>query len=436
MAKSKSKAIVMTADGAGGMTKLEDRRFEPPADWPITFNLPGDQADTWLKYFYSECEAREWSIATFGQMEARENSGSITVSDRREPNRPRLAVVWERKRNGPMHVRVRPLGAPEFVLADAQQMLRRTSERFQSGAKESFFWHGQISYEDGLPWLGELWLDDTLRLGPPLRQDETALIGPRFVMVDTLVEGVGRSDSRPAFGNHLQALSAFLSLVTGWGFKIPQTGRAWTFKEGAIDCEVRNLGYVEKEIPKEMPIRGRCRSMPLRPVSRPNFSQRGIFPDDRELTLPADVEDLWAKYCLLTEDKRRQFLQAAAKWQEALTQVGNRSTLRFALMVVACEALKPTGREFRDCNIYQIVKVLLGDPVAERLREDWFRPQDVRNAHLHLGEFRGSEFIERLIWSSYYDPTFDHARWELAPIVQEAIIEWLRRSGTFTMPVI
>jgi hypothetical protein len=435
MAKMKSKAIVMTADGAGGMTKLEDRRFERPGDWPITFQLPGDQADTWFKYFFSECETREWSSATFGQMEARENSGSITVSDR-QANQPRLAVVWERKRNGPMVVRARPLGAPEFALSDAQQMLCRINERFRSGAKELFFCHGQITYQDGLPWRGELWLDNTLRLSPPSRQDETALIGPRVVIVDALVEGVSRSDSSAAFGKQLEELSAFLSLVTGWGFQIAQPARAWTFKEGPLDCDVRQLGYIEQEIPKEMPGQGTCRSMPLRPISRPNFSPRGIFPDDTELRLPADVMELWAAYSGLTEDKRRQFLQAAAKWQEALTQVGNRSTLRFALMVVACEALKPDGPAFRDCNIYHVVKALLGGPVAERLREDWFRPQDVRNAHLHLGQFRGSEFVERAITSSYYDPTFDQARFALALIVQETMVEWLRRRGTFTVPIV
>jgi hypothetical protein len=35
--------------------------------------------------------------------------------------------------------------------------------------------------------------------------------------------------------------------------------------------------------------------------------------------------------------------------------------------------------------------------------------------------------------SSYYDPTFTQARDELALITHAAIIEWLRRRGTFTM---
>jgi hypothetical protein len=48
MAKTKPRAAIMVADGAGGMTKIEDRRFET-GDWPIQFQVPeGDQADTWM----------------------------------------------------------------------------------------------------------------------------------------------------------------------------------------------------------------------------------------------------------------------------------------------------------------------------------------------------------------------------------------------------
>jgi hypothetical protein len=174
--------------------------------------------------------------------------------------------------------------------------------------------------------------------------------------------------------------------------------------------------------------------MPLRPVTRPDFSHRGDG-SATEISLPQDAADLWAAYRALTADKREQFLQAAAKWQEALTW-HERSTLSFALMVVACEALKPADRRFKQHNIYDVVAALLGDATAQRLREHWFRPQDVRHAHLHRGEFRGSEFVLSAIMSSYQDPTFGQAWRALAPITREAIIEWLRRGGTFTMPPI
>jgi len=68
------------------------------------------------------------------------------------------------------------------------------------------------------------------------------------------------------------------------------------------------------------------------------------------------------------------------------------------------------------------------------LKEQWFRPQTVRSAYLHKGELRGSEFAQHSIMSSFQDPTFDQALTELWKITLAAVIEWLRRGGTFTMP--
>jgi hypothetical protein len=102
-------------------------------------------------------------------------------------------------------------------------------------------------------------------------------------------------------------------------------------------------------------------------------------------------------------------------------------------MVAACEALKPRDPQFRDHNIYHVVDALLGKTITNQMQEQWFRPQDVRSAHLHRGEFRGSEFIQHAMMSSFQDPTFDEACRVLYQIVQAAIIEWLRRGGIFTM---
>jgi len=247
------------------------------------------------------------------------------------------------------------------------------------------------------------------------------------------VKCVGPRDAPWAFTKQLDELSAFLSVVMGTAVQIPEHGRVWTwaYPNGAADCAVRQRGYYEQENPQEMPVRRACHSVPLRQVRRPDFSLRGIDGSAKEVSLPDDIGELWEAYRTLTEDQQRQFLQAAAKWQEALMYWRERSTLSYALMVVACESLKPVERQYRDHNIYQIVEALLGTTNADRLREH--RPQDVRNAHLHSGEFRDSEFVELAIMSSYQDPTFDQARRSLARITQEAIIEWLRRRGVFTM---
>jgi hypothetical protein len=434
MPKAKAKATVMTADGSGGLAKVQDRRFEQ-GDWPIRFEVPNEQAGTWLRYFNAECERRGWNNSSFGQMEARENSGSVTVNTG-GADKPSLAVVWERKRDRPMHLRARSGGMPEFPLAEAQELFGRVNDRCRSGATESIYRRGLLEY-DGLPWCGELWLDDTLRLGPPSRQDETALLGPRVILVDAFVDCVGRSDAIWVFDKNLRELSVFLSVVVGTAIRIPEQGRTWTWTsttDGTAECAARNVGYWEQHNPSEMPARNAGRAMPLRPVTRPDFSERGIDITTTEMLLPADVADLWMAYCALTEDRRQQFLQAGAKWQEALTQRRDGNTLSFALMVVACESLKPEDRKFREHNIYHIIEALLGKSNAERLRAPWFRPQDVRNVHLHRGEFLSSEFVQVEIMSSYRDPTFDQARRALAPITQEAIVEWLRRRGVFTMP--
>jgi hypothetical protein len=120
-------------------------------------------------------------------------------------------------------------------------------------------------------------------------------------------------------------------------------------------------------------------------------------------------------------------------WQLALSLGHEFETARFAWMVAACEVLKPPGPQFRDHNIYHVVEALLGKPTADLLQEQWFRPQDVRNAHLHRGEFRGSEFIQHAMMSSFQDPTFDQASRELYQIAQAAIIELLRKRSLFTM---
>jgi hypothetical protein len=45
MAKTKSKAILSVADGAGGMMEVKDCRFEK-RDWPIRFEVPVEQERT------------------------------------------------------------------------------------------------------------------------------------------------------------------------------------------------------------------------------------------------------------------------------------------------------------------------------------------------------------------------------------------------------
>ncbi len=412
MAKAKSKAVIMGADGAGGMVQVQDRRFEG-GDWPIRFEVPNEQADTWLQYFSAECKRRGWGCMSFGQHEAKENSGSITVNTGAAGGQPQLAVVWERKRGGPIGVRARSAGTPEFPLDQANELFRQVNERCATRATERFLHGGHLCY-DGLPWRGELWLDDTLRLAPPSQQDETFLIGPRIILVNALINGIDFSHASSAFAVALRELSVFLSVVMGTEVRVsPNGGRGWTWatnSSGQAECAIRNLGYWEKQWPKEMPTRGQIQPVPLKTVYRPDFSERGIDISQAEVYLPEDILALWHAFTGLPPDRRRQFLQVGSMWQLALSLSHDFQTTRFALTVGACEALKPPDSQFRDHNIYQVVEALLGNAIAEQLHEEWFRPQNVRSAHLHRGEFRGSEFVQHMFMSSYQDPTFDQAQ--------------------------
>jgi len=169
--------------------------------------------------------------------------------------------------------------------------------------------------------------------------------------------------------------------------------------------------------------------VPLFATQRPDFVARGITGQDSEQTLPANIADLWRALRSLSQELRQQFFQVASLWQLSRSIVAEYPTAAFALMVAAVEALKPARQGFREHTIYHVVESLLGKETAELLNQDWFQAQKIRNAHFHWGEFRGSEFSERAMMSTYHDPTFDRAHRTLALIASAAIIEWLVRGG-------
>jgi hypothetical protein len=432
MKRTKSKAVLVAGNSAGGTTQIYDRRFEK-GEWPIRLAIAEQkQADTWFKFLSSECTARGWSSGVMAQLDAKENTGSCTVSNA-TGGESQLIMVWERERNGPLSLRARTVG--EFPLALAQELIDRVTERCRAGANERFYLRAQLHYE-GLPWKGELWLSDTLRLAPPFKQDETALIGPRVMMVDAQVDGIDKMDAGTALGILCRELSAFLSVALRCNITLPKSGRAWTFVDvlKPEQCDVRWLGYLEATSRTDMPTKGEERPIPLEPVRRPDFSIHGLWPDDREIEPPGDIVELWEAFSALNAERRRHFLQVANMWQLAQSLGYDNQTTAFAWKVVATEALKPTEPQFRDHNVYDVVEGLLGKPVADVLRRDGIRPQEIRNAHLHRGEFRGSEFAHDFMMSSFHDPTFDTAHRVLTDITHAAIIEWLRRGGVFRMP--
>src|SRR6266849_3705901 len=264
MAKAKPKAIISMADGAGGLAQVQDRRFET-GEWPISFEIPKEQAEDWFDYFRAECEKRGWASSSIKQMESKENSGSITVNTTGAELR-QLALVWERKRGGPIKIRARSAGTPDFPLDEAKDLFEQVNARSKAGLKDEFFrgWH---LYYNGLPWRGELWLDNSLRLGPPSKQDESALIGPRIIIVNALVQAIDQWHATSTFEVLTRELSVFLTVALGLNVRVsPNGGRGWTWASGnvgQVECELRSLGYWEKEWPIKMPVRGEVHQVQL-----------------------------------------------------------------------------------------------------------------------------------------------------------------------------
>jgi hypothetical protein len=415
------------------MVQLHDRRFQD--NWPIRLQVLKQAADNWMRYFSAACEEHGWSLSGLTQHERQEDSGTVTINKQATAL---ITVVWERKRGGMMNIRARPEAPLELSLPDLQALLDQVVARCAARVTQEFFRWGCLEYE-GLAWRGELWLDDKVRLGPPSRQDETALLGPRVVLVSALVQAVSTRDAGYVFEKDLQELCAFLSVIMRTNVEHTNQRRTWTWEIGANGTTisgVRSLGYIEQHGPTQMPVRATVASVPLYSVTRPDNAIRGIDGMQTEIALPEDVFELWEHFRALDDQQRRKFLQVAAKWQEALMHWQERSTLSFALMVIACEALKPSNQQFNDHGIDDVVEALLGAPTAARLKHDWFRAHHIRSVHLHLGELRGSEFEIRTLLPSFYDPTFDEARRELFRVTNETIIQWLRRGGAFTLPVV
>jgi hypothetical protein len=210
--------------------------------------------------------------------------------------------------------------------------------------------------------------------------------------------------------------------------RLLQFGRVWTFTTDMKGCEVRQLGYLEPTNPLTMPARGSIGQVPLHTPDNPP-----LWQDVGEVSLPDDISELWGLFRSLDAELRLQFSQAAAKWQEALIHWQDRPSLSFALMAVSCEALKPTSADQRQ-NCYDVIEALLGKAVADGLRQNPWPAQHVRNTHLHIGEFHGSELMMANFMQTYHDPSFLEAHRTMAKVTPAAIVEWLKCRGTFKMP--
>ena len=414
------------------MVPVVDRRFEGGV-WPFSLEIPVGEADTWLEYFSTECARRGWSCSGIGQLETRENSGTINVRPQSGSD-PLVDLVWERKKEGPLVIRARAAAGATLSDQEISVLLDQVTSHCRNQVTEQFFRRGHLRY-DGRASRGEIWLSDRLRLGPPSVLDETAVFGPRVLIMDALIDAISWSHANAVFGVQLREVAAFLSVVMRIEVRSsPVSERGWTWAAtptGQLEPEVRQLGYVEREHPQTMPAPGLSPPLPLAQVTRPILDPTArIQTDDRQVFLPNDTVDLWHKFMALAPEQRKQFVQVSTLWQASLSLWRDYPSSSFTLMVAAGEALKPPGQEYRDRKIYHVIEALLGRPQADALRAQSIRAHELRSQHIHTGDLKGWEFELHATMSTYRDPSFRQATDLLWITVSAGIIQWLSRGGS------
>jgi len=432
MPRQKSSAQIHVADGTGGMRQVADLRFEA-GEWPIVLVVPASQAENWMAHLSAETEERGWNSSSFSQLDAAENSGTLSVHTANGPSPATIDIVWERPHGKELQLRARLSGEPLLSLDDARGFINAVSARARAG--KTLRAHRQVHLiYDSLPWRGELWLDNDHRLGPPSKHPDT-LLGPQIIIVDAMVKGIGQQGVTANFQRRLHELRVFLSFVLGLKLELGKFERGWVYDvnaEGRItDCTLRNIGYVELSPRTEFPIRGCPPPVARRDVTRPGFGPYGIWPDMQEQWVPADIEHLWESFLGLPPAKREHLLRAGNAYLIAESMWPDQRTAYAAFLVVACEALKPIGKRYDRMNVYDVIASLVSTNDAERLRELSLHPQRVRSKHVHRGELVAGELLPMLMHNHFMDPSFDEMLRALSAISRMCLIEWLRCGGTY-----
>jgi hypothetical protein len=109
MSKQKSSVEIHITDGAGGMRPVSDLRFET-AEWPIELVVPAKDADIWMAHLGAGVQERGWSSSGLSQIDAVENSGTLSVHAANRTSPPTLHIVWEKPRDAALRVKARRAG--------------------------------------------------------------------------------------------------------------------------------------------------------------------------------------------------------------------------------------------------------------------------------------------------------------------------------------
>jgi hypothetical protein len=308
--QQKPSAQIFTADGAGGMRAVADHRFD--VDWPISFVVQAKHATEWMAHLDAECEARGWQSSGLSQIDADENSGSLSVHTAVGASPPTIEIAWEKVRDESLRVRARTGGSPLLSLDVPRDCFSAVDVRLRNKTTIRAHRRAFLTY-DVLEWRGELWLDVDLRLGPPTKHP-AYLYGPQIVVVDAMVEGIGFRGVNAQFQRTLAELRIFLTAVLGSHFELDKQREGWTYSRDGTgrvaDLSLASLGYVEVEgeaSPGFPPI-GAAPPIERRAIARPGIGAGGITT--RERWVPDDIEQLWRLLRALPAAKRDHFLKA------------------------------------------------------------------------------------------------------------------------------
>ena len=434
MAKQKPSAKIQVADGAGGMRPVIDHRFEA-GPWLIELVIPTKDAKTWMAHLNAERQERSWSSSGISQIDADENSGTLSVHAANGPSPPTLHIVWEKPRGADLFVRARPSGSPIMSADLAREFIDAVNERVRKGIIDRAHRWDMLTYQ-GLPWRGELWLGDDIRLGPPSRFPD-ALLGPQAVIIDAMVDGIGHAGITANFQTSVRELRIFLGVALGiFATPVrPELGWVAQFDEQGrpTACTMQSVGYWEVGPSRTFPARGSSPPVPREAVVRPDLGRVGIEPDMRERWVPADIEEIWRTFTRLSTSKREHFLRAGNAYLIARSMWPDQRTVHAVFLVVACEALKPSGKRYDGANIYDVVASLVNRSEGELLRGLLVAPQRVRSKHVHRGYLASDELLPALIHSPFQDPSFDEMISELSRVSRVCLIEWLRCSGDYKL---
>jgi hypothetical protein len=409
--------------------RIEDDKPETEPHRSHSLVIPSENAEPWMLHLQAEVSDRQWNWSGNIALDIAGNSGVIEVGTLGKKGHD-IEISWRRPRSDSLEVEVSWLRSqmPDSAVLD---FLDAVAARLRAGTTARKHRRTTFLYR-GLPWRGELWFGDDLRLGPPSKFCRQ-WSGPQAVLVDAVAEGIGDLGALSNLNNAIEELRVFLCVALGRGVEPGECTLGWASdmdEQGrATKCELRMLGYREEVAAQGMPANGSAPAMRRESDPRPDPGREGYWPDIDQMRAPDDIDVLWNCFRKLDVDRRRQFLGAATAYAVALHLWGVQPSAHATFLVVACEALKPPGKRHKDMNIYDVVAGLLGQGVADELRDLNAHPQKVRNDHVHRGALHGSELGPSVFVDFFGDPSFQEMQMKLAPATRACLVEWLRRGG-------